>query len=1056
MAVANPVPPVSAPDNDIFSISDAHLAQELQFIKEIGAGNWGCVWLCQPKAESSHASRSKKRVAVKLVFREKKPTTAQRVRSLWNEMKIVRSLKDDPHPSIVPFHSFIITPSFAMITMDYLPTLIPVEVPEPKAREWFRCLMSAVLFLHSRGVVHNDIKPANIMLSSTRTPVLVDFGFAEKYDMNSRKAFLSNLAYGTPEYLSPERARGNVHDTRKSDVWSLGITFFEILIGRTPFEYVEGEKFATPQDLEHYWSRTVKGKWVGEWRMSKTAEKLIRRMISPNADIRYTAVDAMNDSYWTETPSYPMEAEPVKQSADKPKVLGEKTNNLVSPTKTPPRPPSKDFKHVLERQNLKRQASKQASFTEDCSVVQPASQAPVLPAITASPITFSPLQKENVPPSHIPVPRNAASKGKGKGAHHRKPVPPLRDSPKAKKRESAVSKEKGAQEKRKSRVFGDITDRERNIENSKEKPKPIPERLQIPGKGTGSIDRVKAFERLKQLERARFMEEDPEEDDTFADDGIIVRAYGEDSRAEEVQTASSAGWTTTTKVDHLEQFVHVERPLETPIEEQRPRPRIVTPEGDASRDDSQILPNDLPRSGNDSSLSLFKQGLKVSIGKTVRLYRSSTLGRSSRQSGRRSSARTEDDDPRLSSSQHESWEDDSFVRNAKSSLPVVRHAMHNEQVAADNKVDRMSMWIRNVEQVVKEAQENFAASSGVTPLPALPVRPRTRPEAKRSGRPGRVPRRILAADRIFTPDVSDVSNVSSSMMQSECISPVEVTHNVSTVLTIPSEDSSAAPITPPAVSPPRQRRVTISSISPDNSANMMVDVETSPLRHEKAKSASHLNRLVRPITPLDMLEKELEKEAAPKPTPSLTSVLDRSIFISRTGSTPPLHEVPSIPTLANASVHFDRVERVREQQVSPTSSTSSRSSRLRDSNPAALLSPARRHIEGVYDRFLMATTGVKRLGKGYQSDNVWAPTNAPTAASYKKSGKIFGTGRRAMPPPISSDDVKAGLDVEFGVMNTDRYSPLSHEGSTKVKGVTKALKAIVTGKTVSKRQSRAI
>lgn len=107
----------------------------------------------------------------------------------------------------------------------------------------------------------------------------------------------------------------------------------------------------------------------------------------------------------------------------------------------------------------------------------------------------------------------------------------------------------------------------------------------------------------------------------------------------------------------------------------------------------------------------------------------------------------------------------------------------------------------------------------------------------------------------------------------------------------------------------------------------------------------------------------------------------------------------------------------------------------------------------------MATTGVKRLGKGYQSDNVWAPTSAPTAASYKKSSKIFGTGRRAMPPPISSDDVKAGLDVEFGVMNTDRYSPLSHErheGPTKVKGMTKALKAIVTGKTVSKRQSRAI
>jgi serine/threonine-protein kinase GIN4 len=88
------------------------------------------------------------------------------------------------------------------------------------------------------------------------------------------------------------------HDTRKSDVWSLGITLFEVLVGRTPFEYEEGETFATKEDLERYWTRTLKGKWLGEWKFSPQFEKLLKRMLSPNADLRCTARQALADSYF--------------------------------------------------------------------------------------------------------------------------------------------------------------------------------------------------------------------------------------------------------------------------------------------------------------------------------------------------------------------------------------------------------------------------------------------------------------------------------------------------------------------------------------------------------------------------------------------------------------------------------------------------------------------------------------------------------------------------------------------------------------------------------------
>ena len=104
----------------------------------------------------------------------------------------------------------------------------------------------------------------------TNVPVIIDFGFAETYDISTvatpsshpttvpiNAPFISNLSYGTPEYLSPERAKGQKHDTRKSDVWALGVTCFEVLVGRTPFEREEGEPLASINELKGYWERTV-------------------------------------------------------------------------------------------------------------------------------------------------------------------------------------------------------------------------------------------------------------------------------------------------------------------------------------------------------------------------------------------------------------------------------------------------------------------------------------------------------------------------------------------------------------------------------------------------------------------------------------------------------------------------------------------------------------------------------------------------------------------------------------------------------------------------------
>ena len=137
----------AAASDHIFHLTDEQLSDRFNFVKEIGYGNWGSVWLCRPKhpkgkdegpmstlgrsAAAGGGSKSAGKVAIKLVHRSKSPvscpkpripvteltcwqTTSARVRALWGEMKIIRALRYEPHPSIIQFEAFVITPSYAL------------------------------------------------------------------------------------------------------------------------------------------------------------------------------------------------------------------------------------------------------------------------------------------------------------------------------------------------------------------------------------------------------------------------------------------------------------------------------------------------------------------------------------------------------------------------------------------------------------------------------------------------------------------------------------------------------------------------------------------------------------------------------------------------------------------------------------------------------------------------------------------------------------------------------------------------------------------------------
>jgi serine/threonine-protein kinase len=108
------------------------------------------------------------------------------------------------------------------------------KFPPERAIRITRALCEALGYIHSQGVVHRDLKPENIMVGPNDQVKLIDFGIAA--NAGSRRLTFAKLteAMGTPDYISPEQVKGKRGDAR-SDIYSLGIMFYEMLTGKVPF-----------------------------------------------------------------------------------------------------------------------------------------------------------------------------------------------------------------------------------------------------------------------------------------------------------------------------------------------------------------------------------------------------------------------------------------------------------------------------------------------------------------------------------------------------------------------------------------------------------------------------------------------------------------------------------------------------------------------------------------------------------------------------------------------------------------------------------------------------
>ncbi len=108
-------------------------------------------------------------------------------------------------------------------------------VPIDEAVEIVTGVLDALEYSHRAGIVHRDIKPGNIMLTSTGAVKVMDFGIARAIEDSAATVTQTHAVVGTAQYLSPEQARGELVDSR-SDLYSTGCLLYELLTGRPPFQ----------------------------------------------------------------------------------------------------------------------------------------------------------------------------------------------------------------------------------------------------------------------------------------------------------------------------------------------------------------------------------------------------------------------------------------------------------------------------------------------------------------------------------------------------------------------------------------------------------------------------------------------------------------------------------------------------------------------------------------------------------------------------------------------------------------------------------------------------
>lgn len=248
-------------------------------ISKIGQGGFSVVYLVESQKYNQH-------FVIKVSNNKKSDETETEIKTL---IKL-------NHPNIISIYEYFTDDEYIYLVLEYCPggsmeTYIKRngKLPKPLLYQVCAHLLSALYLCHSLHIAHRDIKPANILIDQYGRPKLADFGLSSEFvDGESTRG-----VGGSRLYMAPEIIQKKAYDAFKADVWALGVSFYQMAVGNTPWpdENLNEVEFAINMGMISFTNAHMDFDFV----------KVIKAMIEVNAAKRETVATLREKKIFTES-----------------------------------------------------------------------------------------------------------------------------------------------------------------------------------------------------------------------------------------------------------------------------------------------------------------------------------------------------------------------------------------------------------------------------------------------------------------------------------------------------------------------------------------------------------------------------------------------------------------------------------------------------------------------------------------------------------------------------------------------------------------------------------